>query len=254
MPIILDWTIRSLTDFLERKRQQQAADLQEPGCRKKDKYLVPERPKVCPACSAKESFWVKGYYFRWAVEGELEQPIPVPRYICCCGLVVTVLFAFLVPYRQCTAKAVAEAVQEYLLHPTTYRTVAGEIAGGGDALQRPNHSQVWRWVDLLSGRAAIDLNVSLQRACMTAGKEDSLGGVHQSVCPNADRAQSTEKFDDLNCGARFLKLAEILLAPSENIVRALQAYFAAFVKPARSILTGRAIILFTPQSSQHLIW
>lgn len=272
MAIIPDSTISSLREYLELKQEQQAEDRKEPALTKKHRYLVPERPRVCPNCSATESFWVKGYYFRWAVEAELEEAIPVPRYSCnCCCLVVSLLFVFLVPFRQFTGKTITGTIQNYLLEPATYRQVAGEAAGSDDRtqspshsaaeeeatgdddeMQRPNHSQVWRWVNLLVGRAAKDLNVRVQRACMAADKESCLDSVHKSMCPNAEKAQSNRKSSSLHCGAKLLSLAEILLE-KPNMVEALWTYFVSFVQPVSSILTGRGVMLLTPQSSHHVI-
>lgn len=255
MTMILDSTIRSLQDYLRLKEQRQAAEQQEPSSKKKHTYLVPERPKACPRCSAKECFWVKGYYFRWAVEGDIEQVLPIPRYICnCCQLVVSLLFAFLVPYRQFTKKIVAEAVQGYLVDRTTYRRAAGEIAGDNEDMQRPNHGQVWHWVELLATRSQKSLNTILQRACVTAGKESCLSGVHERFCPNATTAHSLEKASKLNCGTRLLILAEIWLQCQEKVIERLLTHFVDFVQPALSILTGRGVTLFTPQSSQQVIW
>lgn len=255
MTMVLDCTIQSLAEYLRVRKEQQDADQQEPSFKRKHKYLVPERPTECPSCSAKESFWVKAYFFRWAVEADLEAVLPVPRYICNrCSLVISVSFAFLVPYCQFTASAVAKAAQGYLAGKTTYREVAEAVSGNSDELQRPNHSQVWHWVDALTTKAATRLNARLQRACINAGKEDCLAGIHEIACPNAYKAGSQTKVHNLNCGTRLLSLAHTLLQCSENGVESLQTHFANFVEPALSILTGRGVRLFTPQSSQHIIW
>ena len=112
MTMILDSTIQSATEYLKLKKQQQGTS-NENGLKKKHTYLVPERPTMCPDCQAKNSFWVKAYYFRWFVEGDIEDVLPVPRYICrWCHLVVSILFAFLVPYRQFTKQIIAEGVEK----------------------------------------------------------------------------------------------------------------------------------------------
>lgn len=254
MTMILDPAIASLGEYLRLKHEQQAADQAKPGLRRKHQYLVPKRPTACPECSAEESFWVKAYFFRWAVEADLREVLPVPRYVCRqCNLVVSVLFAFLVPYRQLTVAAIGEAVQNYLAAKTTYREAAEAVSGSND-VQRPNHSQVWHWVDLLAGRAVKQLNVRLQRACILAGKERCVPGLDGVVCPNAKMAQSLEKVRQLNCGAGLLVLANVLLQQGGDFVAELQACFSNSVQPALSILTGRALRLYTPQSSQHVIW
>ena len=219
------------------------------------KLLVPERPAVCLGCGAAMSFWVHSYYFRWAVEGDVKVKIPVPRYMCwLCHLVVSVLWAFLVPYRLFTVQAMAAGVEGYVSTETTYRSLASELASGKDDSHRPNHSQVWRWVDLFARKSAKTLGVVLQRACMRAGKESRLTGVSELKCPNSRKAHSLEKFKRLNDARRVLALADISLDCRSNLVQALQTYFGTFVQAPLSILTGRGIRLLTPQSSQPMIF
>jgi hypothetical protein len=255
MTMILDPAVSSFTEYLLLKKQISEGSAEYGDSRaRKHKLLVPARPDVCPRCGCADSFWIKGYYFRWAVEGEIETVIPVPRYKCRrCSLVVSVLYAFLVPYCQFTKQAIASGVESYLLTDETYRESAAAIAGDNEE-QRPDHSQVWRWVDKLVTQAAQKLTAVLQRACMIAGKEDQLSDVHQHVCRNAIRAQSIEKAAKLTSGARMLILATIFLSLKQNFVAAVQTYFAFFVQPPSSILTGRGITLITPQSSQQVIF
>ena len=197
----------------------------------------------------------RNHFFRWAVEGELAEVVPIPRYICSsCSQIVSVLFAFLVPYRHFTVSMISQAMQDYILNRTSYRKVAGEIANDDDVTQRPNHSQVWYWVDRFGECVIQNLEVFMQRSCMNAGKERQLTGVSQHACPNDIRARSLEKVKKLNSACRVLALAGILLKPKFNLVAALQSYFVAFVHPPLSILTGRGITLFTPQSLKHMIW
>jgi hypothetical protein len=256
MTMILDSTIQSAAEYLKlKKQQQQQGTSNENGLKKKHTYLVPERPTMCPDCQAKNSFWVKAYYFRWFVEGDIEDVLPVPRYICrWCHLVISILFAFLVPYRQFTKQVIAEGVEQYILIETTYRKSAGMICGDDDSNQRPDHSQVWRWVNIFAGRAAWKLNLVLQRLCVRAGKTEHLAGVHNNVCPNMLKAQSLEKVRKLNSGTRLLALAKLLFELEDNFVATLQTYFVNFVHPPLSMLTGRGVKLCTPHSLQHMIF
>jgi hypothetical protein len=251
--MILDQTIQSATEYLKLKKQQQGTS-NENDLKKKHKYLVPERPTICPDCQTKDSFWVKAYYFRRFVEGDIEEVLPVPRYICrWCHLVVSILFAFLVPYRQFAKQIIAEGVEQYVLTETTYRESAGLICGNSDNGQRPDHSQVWRWVNVFAHRAAWKLNLVLQRLCVRAGKTEHLAGLHNSVCPNVLKAQSLEKVRKLNSGARLLALAKLLLELEGNFVSQLQTCFVNFVHPPLSILTGCGVKLITPHSLQHML-
>lgn len=252
MTILPDWSVSSLSEYQRRKEELNKGN---DGRSKKYQLLVPGRPEACPECGAENSFWSKGYYFRWAVDEEYEVLIPVPRYRCrfCC-LTVSLLFGFLVPYRQFTADTIGRGVQDYIETSVSYREEAGTIAGDDRDVQRPNHSQVARWVSLFCDKSADRLAVVLQRACVQVGKEDRLNNVGDSVCQNALRAHTVKKALRLNCAKRVLALAGILLKPSLNLVKALHSYFASFVQPVSSILTGRGIRLFTPQSLQHVIF
>lgn len=252
MTIILDPAIRSLSEYLRLKKRHNDAE-QQNGEQPTHQMLIPKRPVVCPECQATRSFWIKGYYFRWVVEGDLTEALPVPRYICrCCSKVFSILFAFVVPYRHFTLQALARGIQNYILTKTTYRETAGEIANQDDSRQRPSHSQVWTWVDLFASSSLQKLEIKIQRACMKASMAKQLTGFSQPVCPNCINAQSLEKVHKLNCANRVLALTALLLQPKQNLVEALQTYFVEFVQPACSILTGRSITLASPQSSQHL--
>jgi hypothetical protein len=243
MTMILDPTIRSLSEYLRLKERNK-------NPKKEDCPLVPKRPDTCPHCSEDQCFWIKAYYFRWVVEGELTEQLRVPRYICkCCGLVLSVLFAFLVPYRQLSLQTLVRGVQDYMLRKTSYRRVASSIGNNEDSIQRPSHSQIWHWVQLFSTRSFESLEIVLQRACVTAGKEKQLT---PAICLNSVNAQSIAKVRKLNSARRLLALGWILLEPKQNLVQALQTYFTEIVQPPFSILTGRGITLTPPQSLNHI--
>jgi hypothetical protein len=257
MVIIQDRSIPSLSEY--RAVKEQVGRGAEQNCPegvilRKGGFPIPERPGMCGECGAMGSFWVKGYYRRKVVEGNFQEEVLVPRYMCrqCCR-VISVLFAFLVPYRHFTVQSIAEGIQKYVISKTTYRSVAGELADTESDMHQPNHRQVWNWVKLFAGRAANVLGIVLQRACVTAGKEKQLTGVSEHACPNWRKAHTLEKAQELNRAARVLVMAEILLDWSGNLVQALQTYFATFVQKPLSILTGRRVRLLTPQSLQHVI-
>lgn len=243
MTIILDPTIRSLSEYLRLK--ERAEKSRQENCRP-----VPKRPEACPHCLEEQCFWIKAYYFRRVVEGELAEQLRVPRYVCkFCGLVLSVLFAFLVPYRQLSLRTLVRGVQDYILRKTSYRKVASSIGNSEDSIQRPSHSQIWHWVQLFSTRSFENLEIVLQRACITAAKEKQLT---PAICPNSVRAQSIAKVRKLNSARRLLALGWILLEPKQNLVQVLQTYFTEIVQPPFSILTGRGITLTPPQSLNHI--
>lgn len=247
MTMILDPTIRSLTEYLRLKERSKHS---KQG--RDNELLVPKRPVICPDCSEQESFWIKAYYFRWVVEGELAEVLPVPRYVCkCCGLVLSVLFAFLVPYRQVSLQSLARGVQAYILRKTSYRRVASNIGNNEDSIQRPSHSQIWQWVQLFATRSLLNLEIWMQRVCVNAGKDKQLT---PATCLNSTKAQSITKVRKLNSARRLLSLTWTVLEPKPNLVHALQSYFTEIVQPPFSILTGRGITLTPPQSSNHIKW
>lgn len=246
--IITDDSVSSLTGYRILK-EGAAGTLQ---------LVVANRPEACPDCGATLCFWVRSYYFRWAVEGEIEEIIPVPRYTCKeCGLTVTVLYSFLVPYRQFTGQIVAAGVQQYIQEFKEYRDVAGEIAAenlGDEDMQRPNHSQVWFWVEAFASKCMNFLAVLLQRTCVEAGLENQLTGLSEVECPNAVKSHTKGKEDKLNIACRVLAFARLLGAKEDELVLSLQTHFASFVQTPFSILTGRADVALAPQSSHHSTW
>jgi hypothetical protein len=251
MTMILDQGISSLSEYVHAKQRMQKAEQSQALEKRKHRYLVPQRPERCPECQEAGCFWTKGYYFRWAVEKGLAEVIAVPRYICrCCKLVVSILFAFLVPCRQLTLQAMSEGIQDYLDKTTTYEETAAEIARDAE-MQRPASSQVYRWVRLFAVIAGNNLAVRLQRRCLAAGKGQQLNGLSQAECPNSCKAKSLNKIAALNRGKQVLGLARVFLQNESNVVCALQTYFSFFVKSPWSILTGRAIKLLTPQRLEH---
>lgn len=257
MAIIHDSGIASLSEYLALKDTVAAGPGQGSPAGvlvREGGFLVPERPKACRACGAAGSLWVKGYYTRKAVEGDRQEEILVPRYECSlCWVVISILFAFLVPYRQFTIQTLEQATQEYLMSNATYRSVAGELAGVVDDTHRPNHSQVWRWVNDFALKSARFLMTVLQRACVDAGKELSLTGVSQHVCPNSKKAHTAPKARALNCAVRVLAMAQHLLETSTELLQPLQAYFASFVQNPLSIFTGRGVRLLSPHNLHHAI-
>lgn len=217
-----------------------------------NKLLVPKRPEVCPQCLSMSCFWVHSYYQRLATEGELEVDITVPRYICrYCHLLISVLFAFLVPHRQFTVLVIAKAVETYVTKPTSYRKSAGELC---NEQFRPHASQIHLWVGTFATKSRRMLRSKLQYFCVESGKgEQEIGKADKLVCRNAKKARSPKKFDSLNNSAVVLGLAALFFDMSTNIVQALQTYFSQFVQRPLSILTGRGIRLLTPQRLGHAL-
>lgn len=166
------------------------------------------------------------------------------------------LFSFLIPYRRFTAHVLAAGVSRYLSEPTSYRKLADEIAAREDeAPQRPNHGQLWIWVDLLVRSAANVLMLSVLRSCVRAGLDnlDSLIVATDAECANALKAHSPEKSDALNAGAKLLGLVRCLVHGTVKSADP-QADFQQFVQSLLHFVTGRGIRLSAPHSSQHALF
>jgi hypothetical protein len=250
--MVIDDSIASLDEYIQLKKELLDGDYQPGGVkvRKRHRLLVPERPRQCVECLKSDCFWVHSYWYRWAIEGDRETVVPVPRFECCfCQKLVSVLYGFLVPYRQFTVRAVAGGVENYVMEETRYRKVAGELSGEN---YRPAHSQVWQWAHLFVSKVQEFLGIKLQRACVELGKDEmQMMKAGARVCPNAENAGSPEKSGKLHFAARALGLAQLLLKQESDLIEALQTHFAADVQTPSSTLTGRGIRLLTPQSLKH---
>jgi hypothetical protein len=248
MTMILDWSICSLGEYRQLKQERLKAEWEKGD--EQHRLLVPERPERCPDCGVRNRFWVHSYRYRWAIDENWEVVVPVPRFECsACTKVVSVMFAFLVPYRQFTLELMAVAIGMYVLEVTSYRTVAGVACGES---YRPAPSQVWQWVELYGSRACSFVGQMLQRGCVEAGKEEcELVKARKLACPNAELAGSKEKSAKLDGAARALGLAALLLGELTILVAGLQTYFAGVVQGSFSMLTGRGVRLFTPHSSKQ---
>lgn len=248
MTMIHDTTIGSLSEYVELKQARLEEEWQQGD--RKHQLLVPARPRQCAQCGNVDGFWVHSYYYRWAIEGALEEIVAVPRYECSfCTELVSVLFAFMVPYRQFTNRAIAAAVEMYLTVVCSYRIVAGLSSSEHF---RPAHSQVWQWTELFASKVQAFLGLELQRICVESEKSEAeLIEAGQRVCPNAECARRPGKPFKLNCAARAIGLAQLLLKRNGVLIEVLQTHFVQSVQSPFSIFTGRGIRLLAPQSSKH---
>jgi hypothetical protein len=150
------------------------------------------RPGVCPGCKRQNCFWKHGNYLRQASDGDDFVEIRIQRFICRyadCRLIVSCLFSFLVPYRRYTAGCVAQAIEEYVEDKEavevrrSYRRIADERGS--------SRMSVFRWTDLLSGRAKM-LQYQIQKEHMMRGgsHEDCFQGMICSGSANAKFAHS----------------------------------------------------------------
>ena len=211
------------------------------------------RPSMCPQCRALGSFWRHDHFERSAFEGTLEARIRIQRFLChACGLAVSCLFAFLVPYRQATASLVAQAVTAYAGTPTTYRQTAEDVSPlESSAPPQPSHSQVFRWVQGIANKAE-HLLLQVQKELLLRGRGDDVQRMVGVRCPNAHRAQSIRKAASLNSLAELLQFANLLVG--EGALSALQTKFLSQVESLQVIFSERVIRLANPQNVKHVIF
>jgi hypothetical protein len=198
------------------------------------KYEV-ERPKSCVSCGKSDCFWKHSTYNRTACEGELTAEVRIQRFICkYCSLVISCLFSFLVAYRRYTASLIGQCIEAYGAKPNSYRKVAGNLCG--DIGLR---SSVFRWTNLLSGRAS-QLLLLVQKECMLMGCtwQELATVTEQGNCPNAWKAKSEKKGEQLNKLRQLIDMSRLLiLSGLEN----LHAYFLKMVESPQLIFSGSEI-------------
>jgi hypothetical protein len=198
------------------------------------KYEV-ERPKTCASCGKSDCFWKHSTYSRMACEGELTAKVKVQRFICkYCSLVISCLFSFLVAYRRYTASLIGQCIEAYGAKPNSYRKVAGNLCG--DIGLR---SSIFRWTNLLSAKAS-QLLLLVQKECMLMGRtwQELATVTEQGNCPNAWKAKSEQKGDQLNKLRQLIDMSWLLvLSGLEN----LHAHFLKMVESPQLIFSGSKI-------------
>lgn len=209
-----------------------------------------ERPTKCenPLCGKSNGFWRHSGYKRRAIEGETSVELKIERFLCkYCGLVVSYLFDFLIPYAVFTATLVGAVVREYASESMSYRTLAGNSAGLTATVQRPSHAQVFRWVQ----RIAAQSNVLLKHVQRTALQGFEICRGESQTCPNAGKAFSERKENDLDELLRLL-LQSAKCCGRESPVMWLHLYFLQSRSFCRAIFSGRSLKLSAQQRVKHL--
>jgi len=216
-----------------------------------------ERPSKCenPVCGRVNGFWRHTGYKRTAREGDLLVELRIERFLCKhCGLVVSCLFDFLIPYVVFTASLVGAVVQEYGCVPTSYRNLSGNntslhSAEDGAAGPRPSHVQIFRWVR----RVAVQSNVLLMHVQKFAVQAElEMYSSDLLACPNGWKALTKRKRHELDNLLRLLVQSgrcsgSGLVSPVDWMHR----YFLQSGSICRAILSGRGLKLSTQQRAKH---
>jgi hypothetical protein len=212
-----------------------------------------ERPVRCPGkgCRRSNCFWKHTGYERKAREGDLVETVYIQRFLCkYCGLVISCLFDFLVPYLIFTAKMVAEAARCYASDGrVSYRQLSEKLGGiEGDrdgGILRPSHNQIFLWVKQVALRSRA-LLVAVQRFVVRANV--ALMSEQHLICPNRWKAFTKEKRAALDDLLRLFVQSALCcgtssMAPGEW----LHCFFLQSASIRQAIFAGREVELLAQQ-------
>lgn len=235
--MIIDFAFKSLAEYLSDGKG----------------YEVP-RPDVCPLplCSESNCFWKHTAYSRYVIENEVLVSLTIPRFRCrYCGLVVSYLFSFLVPYRRYSATVVADSADLYATAPVSkalasYRKIADNVGCA--------RMSVFRWVESL-GTKSQGLRSQVQKEFMLAGRAwQTLSTVsEEGKSPSAGRAKSTEKKKRLNELFGLVEISKVFFFSVKSVLEKLHTYFLKNVESPQLILSGRTISNWTQQKLGHVL-
>jgi hypothetical protein len=214
--------------------------------------LKVDRPVRCQreSCGRSKGFWKHTGYERTAREGELSVVVSIERFLCkYCGLVVSCLFDFLIPYVIFSARAVAGVVTGYASKKTSYRELSGNAAaldsGQNDKGPRPSHVQIFRWVERMAKQSGV-LLVHVQRLVINVGQE--LLSEQELCCPNRWKALTVQKMSELDVLLKLLvQSGQCWGAGETTVVERLHRYFSQTSSMRRAILSGRKLRLSAQQ-------
>lgn len=224
--ILIDHSFSSLEDYRLRSTQFKVS-----------------RPEVCPGCMRHHCLWKHGSYLRQVSDGDECVEIRIQRFICRyadCRLIVSCLFSFLVPYRRYSAKFVGEVIEVYVesREPIevrmSYRRIADEWGS--------SRMSIFRWTDLLSGRAKM-LQYQIQKEYLMRGgsQEDCFLGMRSVESTNARLAHSAGKRECLESLSSAIEMARQFLLVVTIVLADLYAYFLRMSESRQLIFCGGAI-------------
>ena len=235
--IIIDSAFKSLAEYLSDGKGYEVS-----------------RPAVCPwvSCGESNCFWKHTAYSRDVLDNEEPVSLTIQRFKCrYCGLVVSYLFSFLVPYRRYSATVVAGSAELYATAPVlkalaSYRKIADNVGCA--------RMSVFRWVESL-GTKSQGLRSQVQKEFMLAGRAwQTLSAVpEEGKSPSAGRAKSTEKEKRLNELFGLVEISKVFFCSVESVLEKLHTYFLKNVESPQLILCGRTISNWTQQKLGHVL-
>lgn len=211
------------------------------------------RPEKCPGCGKMRVFWKHGSYVRKVLETTRQVDVVINRFKCKhCGLVVSCLFAFLIPYRRFAAHVVANSVESYMETNASYRQVAGEMSDlYDDQPPKPSHSQIFHAVNALQNKISA-LLFQLQKELVMRGRDGSLPATLPGLWTKATR--KADKQGRLAQVLEFNQLVRIANNTTCGALRFAHAFFFSSVESLQSIFSRREVRLPTPHSVKHLLF
>lgn len=212
-----------------------------------------KRPERCPEkrCRQSNCFWKHTGYERKAREGDLVDTVYVQRFLCkYCGVVVSCLFDFLVPYLIFTARMVAEAARGYSSDgKTSYRKLSEKLGGveeGRDGgVLRPSYNQIFLWVKNVAFKSRVVL-LAVQRFAVRANV--LLASERHLACPNRWKAFTREKRRALDDLLRlFVQSALCCGTSGMSAGEWLHCFFLQSMPTGQAVFTGREAKLLAQQ-------
>lgn len=205
---------------------------------------VPPGRCVSEDCNRKNCYWRHGSYKRAVIEGVIDDEVEIERFKCkYCEATISMLPSFLVSRKLHTLTVIAEKCERYAIRRTSYRK---EANGPDWPVSSP--SQIWRWVNILS-RKCHSLLLDVQAEGVTAGVEDErLEEADASVCPNAEKARTTEKKSQLDDLAKFLSFGSAIFGIEKDILSAFGSRRLENVEMLQQIIAAGSKIFATPQT------
>lgn len=211
------------------------------------------RPGKCEECASRK-IWRHTGYSRMACDSDgRRESVWIERFRCGeCGLVMSCLFEFLIPYVRYTLQVVAAWISQYIETAGMTYEILG-WSGNGD-----EKTNAFRKVGLFSSLVE-ELMGSVQTEAMLNRPENVEMRRAESECPNSHRAHSAEKSAALNNAATLIawcrELMQCAQSAGDEILHSLHCYFMTTAESSRSILSGRKRLgLSNQQSLQRAIF
>jgi hypothetical protein len=211
------------------------------------------RPHFCPRCKRKSSFWRHGKYSRKVQTERASFEIRINRFKCRdCGLVVSCVYSFLIPYAHYSLKTVATAVENFLEFGGTYSQQAAELSDlAADKQFKPSATQIFKWVALLVSRSE-QLHFQLQKEQLMRNANANFDSLPALTQPTKVSTRSAAKGARLKWLKSFSQNLSLFFGGCQLVFEVAHAFFFCKVESLQAFFCARALRLPTPQSSISL--